>query len=82
MNNIITAQQLAIKVKAFKHITKVLEQVEKNGKAIEKIGCTGVQIVINKGDILELRYKALLAQYAEEINSYQILSNATQQVQQ
>ncbi len=75
--NIETASQFERLVRAYKHLTKVLKEVDEKGRCVERMGATGVVIVINKGDALHLRYQSLHAEYAEKINSYNITHTPT-----
>lgn len=75
MDNIQTAEQIAKTSKAFKFVRKVLKKVKQNGTATVKLGCTGAEIVIDKGSVWEQYFRQLLAKYAYEIQSYQFLRN-------
>ena len=60
------------KIRALKHITKALNEVEKKGSHIIRIGCTGVEWEMKVGDVHYYKYKTLQAKLAEDLNAYQI----------
>ena len=74
-----TAEQIEKLTKAFKFVRKLLKKVEQNGTAVVKLGCTGAEIVVDKGSVWEQYFKQLLAKYAFEIQSYTFLRNPNTQ---
>lgn len=76
MSGFITAQNLSKKVGAFKHLTKKINEINKNGQAIIRLNNTGVELIAKKGDALYLKLATAHAQLAEDINSYEIVQRA------
>lgn len=72
-----TAEQIAKKVVALKHCNKLLKEIERKGKVVIKINCTGLELVAEANDVLHMRLKTLQASLAEQINSYEIIKKAT-----
>ena len=77
MSETITAQELSKKVGALKHLTKKLNEVNKNGQAIIRLNNTGVTFVVKKGDALYLKLATTHAQLTEDVKSYEIVKRAT-----
>ena len=75
MDNV-TAERIGKKAKALKHCNKILEKIEKNGEAVVKLNCTGVEITVNRGDAMHLKLVTVQAQLTEEIKSYEIVQKA------
>ena len=72
-----TPEEFTKKVKALKHCNKLLKEIERNGKAVIKFNCTGLELVAEANDVLHMRLKTVQASLAEQINSYEIIKKAT-----
>lgn len=77
MADIKTAEQISRKVRALKYFQGVIESADKKGSAIIKLNCTGAEFLLNKGDVLYLKVKTMIAKLSEEIASLEIVQRAT-----
>ena len=77
MADIKTAEQISKKVRALKYFQGVIETADKKGSAIIKLNCTGAEFSLNKGDVLYLKVKTMVAKLSEEILSLEIVQNST-----
>lgn len=77
MADIKTAEQISRKVRALKYFQGVIETADKKGSAIIKLNCTGAEFIVNKGDVLYLKVKTMIAKLSEEIASLEIVQKAT-----
>lgn len=77
MADIKTAEQISRKVRALKYFNGVIETADKKGSAIIKLNCTGAEFILNKGDVLYLKVKTMIAKLSEEIASLEIVQRAT-----
>ena len=67
MADIKTAEQISRKVRALKYFQGVIETADKKGSAIIKLNCTGAEFLLNRGDVLYLKVKTMIAKLSEEI---------------
>lgn len=77
MADIKTAEQISRKVRALKYFQGVIETADKKGSAIIKLNCTGAEFLLNKGDVLYLKVKTMIAKLSEEIASLEIVQKAS-----
>ena len=77
MADIKTAEQISRKVRALKYFQGVIETADKKGTTIIKLNCTGAEFVLNKGDVLYLKVKTMIAKLAEEIASLEIIQKTS-----
>lgn len=73
----ITAEAIARKTKALKHCMKLIEEINKKGSTIIKLGCTGVEFVVKQGDAMYFKLATTRAQLMEDVKSYEIVQKAT-----
>lgn len=71
--NQITAEQIARKVRAFKHADKLCKEIEKKGKVTIILNNTGLTFVVQNGDPMHFKIAATRATLAEEIASYEFI---------
>lgn len=74
-----TAEQISIKVKSLKYFTNLIKEVDKKGRGVIKLNCTGASFPFEKGDVLYLKVKTKIAELSEEIATMQIVTNPTTQ---
>ena len=77
MADIKTAEQISRKVRALKYFQGVIEIADKKGSAIIKLNCTGAEFLLNRGDVLYLKVKTMIAKLSEEIASLEIVQKAS-----
>ena len=77
MADIKTAEQISRKVRALKYFQGVIETADKKGSAIIKLNCTGAEFLLNRGDVLYLKVKTMIAKLSEEIASLEIVQKAS-----
>ena len=77
MADIKTAEQISRKVRALKYFQGVIETADKKGSAIIKLKCTGAEFLLNRGDVLYLKVKTMIAKLSEEIASLEIVQKAS-----
>lgn len=66
--NLQNAKSIGQKARAYEHCVKLLRRIEKDGSAIMKINCTGIEFHVEKGDGIYLRLKTVLASLTEDLN--------------
>ena len=77
MADIKTAEQISRKVRALKYFQGVIETADKKGSAIIKLNCTGAEFLLNRGDVLYLKVKTMIAKLSEEIASLEIVQKTS-----
>ena len=66
--NLQSAKNIGRKARAYEHCVKLLQQIDKQGSATMKIGNTGIEFIVQKGDGIYLRLKTTLSSLTEELS--------------